>query len=166
MLFTGPRPRAEGPIGLRPLTDVGGRAYRGGMATTLPASHADLLDRPLFAHLATVRPDGGPQSSVMWFSWDGEFLRFTHTSTRQKYRNIAHEPRVAVSIADPENPYRYVEIRGVVVDVTPDDAEASFYQSLQQRYATVYPITDADVRVVVTVRPERYVTVSGGAVTS
>lgn len=51
---------------------------------TLPASHKDLLDRALFAHLATVRPDGGPQSSAMWFAWDGERVRFSHTSTRQK----------------------------------------------------------------------------------
>lgn len=135
------------------------------MATTLPESHADLLERPLFAHLATVRPDGGPQSSVMWFDWDGDVLRFTHTSTRQKYRNVTHEPRVAVSIADPDDGYRYVELRGRVVDISPDAADASFYRSLQERYGNVYPIDDADVRVVVTVRPEHWTTVGGGAVT-
>ncbi|WP_282945809.1 PPOX class F420-dependent oxidoreductase [Cellulomonas endometrii] len=99
--------------------------------STLPAGHADLLERPLFAHLATVRPDGSPQSSVMWFVWDGEVLRFTHTSTRQKFRNIQHEPRVALSVADPDDEYRYLEIRGTVESVEQDDAEASFYRSLQ-----------------------------------
>lgn len=134
------------------------------MATSLPPDYADLLERPLFAHLATVRPDGSPQSSVMWFSWDGELIRFTHTSTRQKYRNIEHDPRVALSIADPDDPYRYLEIRGTVVDIAHDDAEASFYRELQERYSNVYPIDDAPVRVVLAVRPEHFVAVGGGAV--
>jgi len=138
--------------------------YRGRMPTTLPASHADLLDRPLFAHLATIRPDGSPQSSVMWFAWDGELLRFTHTSTRQKFKNLEHEPRVALSIADPDDEYRFLEVRGTVESITPDDADASFYHSLQVRYGNEYPIPDADVRVVVAVRPERFVAVSGGGV--
>ena len=110
----------------------------------LPASHADLLDRPLFAHLATVAPDGSPHSSVMWFVWDGEVLRFTHTSTRQKFKNLQNEPRVAISIHDPENPYRSLEVRGAVVDTVPDDEVASFYKSLQKRYGQDYEITDAD----------------------
>src|SRR3954469_7191352 len=69
--------------------------------TELPASHADLLERPTFAHLATVAPDGSPHTSVMWFVWDGEVLRFTHTSTRQKHKKIPHEPRVATPTAPP-----------------------------------------------------------------
>ncbi|VTR77868.1 PPOX class F420-dependent oxidoreductase [Cellulomonas hominis] len=132
--------------------------------STLPAGYADLLERPLFAHLATVRPDGSPQSSVMWFVWDGEVLRFTHTSTRQKFRNIQHEPRVALSVADPDDEYRYLEIRGTVESVEQDDAEASFYRSLQERYGNVYDITDAEVRVIITVRPRTFTAVGGGAV--
>jgi PPOX class probable F420-dependent enzyme len=124
----------------------------------LPASHADLLERPLFAHLATVAPDGAPHSSVMWFAWDGEVLRFTHTSTRQKFKNLQHEPRVAVSIHDPEDPYRSLEVRGTVVETVPDDEVASFYKSLQGRYGQDYEITDADRRVILTVRPSTYVT--------
>lgn len=134
------------------------------MSLPPPAEFADLLTRPLFAHLATVRPDGSPQSSVMWFDWDGEVLRFTHTSTRQKYRNIKHEPRVALSIVDPANPYRYIEVRGQVTSVVPDDEHASFYRGLQERYGNIYPIPDAPVRVVITVTPDHYVTVSGGGV--
>lgn len=125
--------------------------------TTLPESHADLLTRPAFAHLATIRPDGSPQSNVMWFEWDGELLRFTHTSTRQKYKNLQAEPRVAVSIADPDNNYRYVEIRGTVESITEDDAQASFYRHLQERYDSIYPINDAAVRVIIAVRPTAFV---------
>jgi PPOX class probable F420-dependent enzyme len=126
-----------------------------------PADYGDLLERPLFSHLATVRPDGSPQSSVMWFVWDGEVLRFTHTSARQKYRNLEHEPRVAVSIADPDDQYRFLEVRGRVTSIEPDPGGA-FYKELQHRYGKDYPIHDADVRVVVTVEPEDFVAVRGG----
>jgi PPOX class probable F420-dependent enzyme len=128
-----------------------------------PASHTDLLDRPIFAHLATVRPDGSPQSSVMWFAWDGSRIRLTHTSTRQKFANLAHEPRVALSIADPDDQYRFLEIRGTV-EKTEDDPGGEFYRSLQHRYGMDYPITDADVRVIITIRPDRYVAVRSGGV--
>jgi PPOX class probable F420-dependent enzyme len=123
---------------------------------TLPESHANLLDRPTFAHLATVRPDGSPQSNVMWFVWDGQRIRMTHTKARQKYRNLAREPRLAISIADPDNPYRFLEVRGVLESVEDDDEQASFYQSLQRRYGQSYPITDAPVRVILTIRPTTF----------
>jgi PPOX class probable F420-dependent enzyme len=129
----------------------------------VPASHADLLDKPTFAHLATVRPDGSPQSSVMWFAWSDSRIRMTHTSTRQKFANLSHEPRVALSIADPDDQYRFLEIRGTVEKIE-DDPGAEFYRSLQRRYGLDYPINDADVRVIITIRPDRFVAVSGGSV--
>jgi PPOX class probable F420-dependent enzyme len=129
-----------------------------------PESHADLLQRPLFAHLATVRPDGSPQSSVMWFAWDGSRIRMTHTKTRQKFANLEHQPRVALSIADPDDQYRFLEIRGTVEDITDEDTGAPFYKSLQHRYGMDYPVNDANVRVVITIRPDRYVAVAGGEV--
>lgn len=127
-------------------------------SSELPASHADLLERPTFAHLATVAPDGSPHTSVMWFDWDGEVLRFTHTTTRQKFKNLQAEPRVAISIHDPDNPYRALEVRGTVESTVPDDEVASFYKSLQARYGEDYEITDAPKRVILTVRPTSYVT--------
>jgi PPOX class probable F420-dependent enzyme len=124
---------------------------------TLPDSHRDLLERPTFAHLATVHPDGSPQSSVMWFDWDGSRLRLTHTKTRQKFANIQHEPRVALSIADPDNNYRFIEVRGIVETIEDDDATTSFYRSLQSRYGQSYEITDAAVRVVLTIKPLTFI---------
>jgi PPOX class probable F420-dependent enzyme len=129
---------------------------------TVPSSHQYLLEQANFAHLATVRPDGAPQTSVMWFVWDGERARFTHTTGRQKFRNFAHEPRVSFSVADPENPYRFLEVRGEVESIVPDVGGAAFYRSLQDRYGQSYPVTDADQRVIVTVRPTRFVAVDGG----
>jgi PPOX class probable F420-dependent enzyme len=99
----------------------------------VPAELLDLLERPLFAHLATVRPDGSPQVNPMWFSWDGSIIRFTHTDERQKFRNIAANPHVAISIQDPDDPYRYLEVRGVVEKITPDP-EGAFYRELAVRY--------------------------------
>ena len=131
-----------------------------------PESHADLLEKPTFAHLATIRPDGSPQSSVMWFAWDGDKIRMTHTKTRQKFRNLADDPRLALSITDPDDPYRFLEVRGVLESIEDDEAGAPFYQSLQKRYGMTYPIKDADVRVILTIRPEKFVAVEGGSVVS
>ena len=116
------------------------------MSAALPQSHADLLERPLFAHLATIRPDGSPQSSVMWFAWDGQRARFSHTSNRQKYRNLLADGRVSFHVQDPDNAYRTLEVRGRVesMDADPD---AAFYRSLQRRYGSEgVPVLDAEVR--------------------
>jgi PPOX class probable F420-dependent enzyme len=129
----------------------------------VPAGHADLLEKPTFAHLATVHPDGSPQSSVMWFGWDGARIRMTHTRTRQKFANLGREPRVALSIADPDDEYRFLEIRGTVETIE-DDPGGEFYRSLQHRYGMDYPVPDADVRVIITIRPDRYVAVRGGSI--
>jgi PPOX class probable F420-dependent enzyme len=131
---------------------------------TVPESHADLLERPLFAHLATVRPDGAPQSSVMWFDWDGSRLRITHTKRRQKFANLEQDPRLSFSIADPTDGYRSLEVRGVVEAVADDDEQATFYKGLQHRYGMDYEIRDAPVRVVMTIRPTKFVATEGGGI--
>ena len=89
----------------------------------------------------------------MWFAWDGERLRITHTKTRQKFANLAEDPRLALSIADPDDGYRSLEVRGVVESVEDDDDRASFYKGLQHRYGQDYEVTDTDVRVIMTIRP-------------
>jgi PPOX class probable F420-dependent enzyme len=121
---------------------------------TIPEGYEALLERPLYGHLATVRPDGSPQVNAMWFAWDGERLRFTHTTKRQKYRNIEANPRVAMSVIDPDNPYRFLEVRGVVEEIVPDPT-GDFYLSLNDRYdgpLTEAPPDKAD-RVILVVRP-------------
>jgi PPOX class probable F420-dependent enzyme len=121
----------------------------------IPDEYADLLTRPLFGHLATVRPDGTPQANPMWFSWDGTHLRFTNTTRRQKYRNVTAEPRIAMSVHDPDRPYRYLEVRGRVERIEPDP-EAAFVAELAERYGLELdgPPGDATDRVVFVVRPE------------
>ena len=92
-----------------------------------------ILKSKAFAHLATIGPNGEPQSSVMWFLWDGEHIKFTHTTNRQKYRNIKRDPRVAISIADTDNPYTYAEFRGVVERIE-EDPDGAFYNTLAKHY--------------------------------
>jgi PPOX class probable F420-dependent enzyme len=115
----------------------------------------DLLERPLFADLATIREDGTPQVNPMWYAWDGEFIKFTHTNYRKKFKNITANPAVALSIIDQANPYRYVEIRGVVDHIDPDPTGA-FYVELAKRYDAPFGTDapkDAADRVIIYVRP-------------
>jgi PPOX class probable F420-dependent enzyme len=100
--------------------------------TTYPASHKDILDAPGFAHLATLGPDGAPQSSPVWYEWTGSELLISHTKNRQKYRNIRRDARVALSILDPDDPYRYLEVRGTVELI--DDPEAELIHTLAKKY--------------------------------
>lgn len=99
----------------------------------IPDSHKDLLERPLYCHLATVSAAGRPQANPMWFIWDGQSLRFTHTNTRRKYRQLQENPHLAISIVDPDNPARYLEVRATV-DSIDDDFTGSLYVELSQRY--------------------------------
>jgi PPOX class probable F420-dependent enzyme len=122
-------------------------------AQVIPESLADLLERPLYAHLATVRPDGAPQVNPTWFRFDGEHLWLTTTTRRQKNRNWQVQPAVALSIADPDRPSRYLEIRGRVERIVPDPAGAEFVR-LAERYGMPQgPPSDAADRIAVAIRP-------------
>jgi PPOX class probable F420-dependent enzyme len=123
-----------------------------------PEPYLDLLQRPLFAALATVTPDGSPLVNPMWFAWDNHagVLKLTHTNERHNFRNLQKNPRVALSVTDPDNQYRYIQIRGVV-DRVEADPTGTFYQSLQQRYrGHTSDVKDADVRVILTIRPTAF----------
>ncbi|MBO2449277.1 PPOX class F420-dependent oxidoreductase [Actinomadura barringtoniae] len=120
----------------------------------IPESHEDLLIRPLFVHLATIGPNGAPQVQPIWQIWDGEVLRFTTTTDRQKHRNVVADPHVSISVNDPDKPYRYLEIRGLVESIE-QDPEGNFFDVLAQRYGLEYqrPVGDKDSRVILVVRP-------------
>jgi len=92
-----------------------------------------ILHSKEFAHLATIGADGAPQSSPMWFLWDGEYIKFTTTPNRRKYQNIQRDPRVAVSIIDVDDPYIAAEFRGVVERIE-EDPTGAFYNTLAKHY--------------------------------
>lgn len=123
-----------------------------------PAEYLDLLERPLFAHFATVASDGTPRVNPMWFLWDDArgVLKLTHTNERHNYRNLQRNPDVAFSIADPDNQYRYIQLRGRLSQVD-DDPTGAFYQQLQKRYrGTTSEVKDKNVRVVLTIQPTAF----------
>lgn len=122
----------------------------------IPAQYRDLLESKALMHVATIGPHGEPQVNPVWFGWDGENLLFSQTKGRQKYRNIGREPRIALSIVDPANDGRYLEVRGTVVRVD-DDPDNAFINSMTKKYMgqDVYLWHQpGDERVVVVVRPE------------
>lgn len=121
----------------------------------IPESHADILDKQAFASIATIGPNGEPQNNPVWFGWDGSRIRFSQTTTRQKYRNTRVDRRVSLSILDPDDPYRYLEVRGVVVDVE-DDGDLTFINSMARKYLGLdrYPWHQpTDERIVIVVQP-------------
>ncbi|HCS61483.1 MAG TPA: PPOX class F420-dependent oxidoreductase [Microbacterium sp.] len=99
----------------------------------IPASLIDLLDRPLYGALGTVGRDESAQVSPMWFERDDMTIRFTHTTKRAKYRNLQRNSSMSLMVFDPENPQRYIEVRGHLVEATPDPT-GGFYQRLGRRY--------------------------------
>jgi PPOX class probable F420-dependent enzyme len=126
----------------------------------IPESHADILDKKAFASVATIGPNGEPQNNPVWFGWDGSHIRFSQTTTRQKYRNTRADRRVALSILDPDDPYRYLEIRGVVADVE-DDPDLAFINSMALKYLGLdrYPWHQpGDERIVIVVEPTKTTT--------
>src|SRR5215475_13230825 len=88
------------------------------MAGSIPPKYTDLFQKRAFASLGTLMPDGRPQVTPVWVDYDGEHVLFNSAKGRQKDRNVRRDPRVSLAIVDPENPYRYLEIRGKVVEIT------------------------------------------------
>ena len=123
---------------------------------TIPTEYKDLFDKKAFGDVATIGPDGEPHNSPVWIDFDGQYVKFSQTTNRQKYRNLKRDPRIALSIVDPDDPYRYVEIRGVAERIERDENNA-FINSMAKKYVgkDEYPWHQpGDERVVVFVRPE------------
>lgn len=127
------------------------------MANTIPAAYRELFQKKSFAHLVTLMPDGSPQVSPVWCDTDGTHVLINSARGRQKDRNMERDPRVALSVQDPENPYRYIEVRGRVAEITLDGADAHI-DRLAKRYMGVdeYPLRKpGEVRVIYKILPEK-----------
>jgi len=108
----------------------------------IPDNFLDLFsrDKKAFAHVATVMADGSPQLTPVWFDFDGTHIVINTAAGRVKHKNMQMGSPIAVEISDPENPYRYIQIRGKVVDITEADGDAVI-DSLAKKYMGVdsYP---------------------------
>jgi PPOX class probable F420-dependent enzyme len=125
---------------------------------TIPATHADLLTtKPAFANVATLNPDGSPQVTPVWVDYDGTHVLINTAKGRVKARNLAREPRVALSIADPENAYRYLGIQGRVVEMTENGGDAHI-DKMAKKYLgkDSYPFrAPGEVRLIVKIAPDK-----------
>jgi PPOX class probable F420-dependent enzyme len=92
--------------------------------TKLTEAQANLFRGKNFAHVATIMPDGSPQVSPVWVDYDGTHIIFNTEQHRVKPRNLKRDPRIAISVHDQANPYTYVQVRGRVVDITTEGADA------------------------------------------
>jgi PPOX class probable F420-dependent enzyme len=90
---------------------------------SIPESHLDLFRKKAFANLATLMPNGSPQVTPVWVDYDGRHVLINTAEGRQKDKNLQRDGRVALSILDPENPYRYLEVRGHIAQRTREGAD-------------------------------------------
>ena len=111
------------------------------MAAEIPAAFLDLLtEKKALAHIATLQPDGSPQVTPVWFDYTNGKVRVNTAKGRIKARNMSEGSKVALSIVDPDNAYRYIQIRGTVTRQTTDGA-IGHIDSLAKKYLDkdVYP---------------------------
>jgi PPOX class probable F420-dependent enzyme len=122
----------------------------------IPEQYQDILQKKAFAQLATIMPDGTPQVSPVWFEFDGKNIVINSAKGRVKDRNMRRDARVGLDIVDPDNPYRHLSIRGRVVDITENGADAHI-DKLSKKYIGQdrYPYrASGEVRVIYKIEPE------------
>lgn len=126
------------------------------MSNVMPDKYRDLVQKPAFGFLSTLMPDGEPQVTPVWLEADGDDLLINSAKGRRKDTNMRRDPRVALTISDPDNPYRYMEVRGRVTEITEDGADQQI-DRLAKKYlnADTYPYRQpGEIRVKYRIRPE------------
>ncbi|RDI71210.1 PPOX class F420-dependent oxidoreductase [Halopelagius longus] len=127
----------------------------------IPESHRDIFEKKSFAHFATVMPDGTPHVTPVWVDHeDGEYVLINSARGRQKVRNVESNPKVGVSVVDPDDPYQYVSVRGEAT--LDEDGADEHIDELARRYMDVdeYPYRDGDegARVIIRIPTDTVVT--------
>jgi len=125
----------------------------------IPESHRDLFERPLLAMLATIQPDGSPQVMPMWADLSDGLVRVNTAIGRQKHANMTKDPRVSVLVVDPDDDFRFIEVRGDVVLITADGASEHADKLITDyRGAEHVPTTPrTETRVIVAIQPRRVI---------
>lgn len=126
------------------------------MAEAIPSEFHDLFRKKTYGLLATLMPDGQPQVTPVWVDMMDGLPVFNSSKGRQKDKNIRRDPRVTLCLVDPESPYRYLEIRGKVTEITEEGADAHI-DTLAKRYLNVdkYPYrAPGEVRVLYKIQPD------------
>ncbi len=123
----------------------------------IPEKYLDLFQKKAFGSLGTLMPDGSPQVTPVWVDRDGDTVLVNTAKGRQKDKNIQRDPRVSVTLIDPDNPYRYLEIRGRVVEAT-DKGAKDHIDKMARKYLGVdkYPYAQpGEQRLLLRICPER-----------
>jgi PPOX class probable F420-dependent enzyme len=130
----------------------------------LPDDKLDLFEKPAIATIATMLPNGQPQVTPVWADYDGTHVLVVTRKGTRKHKNVKHDPTVTVTIIDPDDNYRYVEVRGEV-EKMPEEGALEFSDRQAQRYWGVdeYPFERDTPRVLFHIRPERVVAPSVGS---
>lgn len=131
------------------------------MTNTIPESYLDLFQKKSIAYLAIHLKGGDVMVNPVWCAWDGEHVTLNSVQGRVKDKVMRKNPQVTVCITDPSNPFRYVEVRGKVVEITTDGADEHI-NHLSERYmgVTPYPYRKpGDVRVIYRIQPSKVVAV-------
>jgi PPOX class probable F420-dependent enzyme len=127
------------------------------MSQVIPEAYLDLFEKQAFANLGTLMKDGSPQVTPVWVDYDGKHVRINSAKGRVKDKNMRRDPRVSLSLQDPANPYRYLEVRGRVVEITEKGAD-DHINKLSKKYLgnPVYPFRKpGEVRVTYVIEPEK-----------
>lgn len=133
------------------------------MSTQIPEEAHNLLDEANFGHVVTLMPDGLPQTTPVWIDRDGDVPMFNTARGRVKAENLARDPRVAVSVHDKENPYRYLQVQGKA-ELVEEGAEGHI-DALAKKYMGVdtYPLRQqGEQRVIVRILPDNVSYSRGG----
>ncbi len=131
------------------------------MSSQIPDSHRDLLDGPIIAALATLMPNGDPQVTPVWCSYDGTHIIVNATIERQKAKNMAERPRVTIMVFDPQDQFRWLEVRGVVEEITAEGGGESMnelsllYTGKPRRYGIEVPPREVSERLLYKIAPTR-----------
>jgi len=124
----------------------------------IPEQYADLLqdERRVYASLATTMKDGSPQVTLVWFNTDGTHILVNSASGRTKDKNMRQRPKVALLLVDPQNPYRFIQIRGMVTEVTEIGAREHIdVLNMKYRGEPTYPGSLDEKRIIFKITPER-----------
>jgi PPOX class probable F420-dependent enzyme len=127
------------------------------MSAEIPEKYTDLFEKQAFGNLGTLMPDGSPQVTPVWVDYDGTHVRVNSAKGRVKDKNMRRDARVSISLQDPANPYRYLEVRGKVVEITENGAD-DHINKLSKKYLgnPVYPFRQpGEVRVLYKIEPQK-----------
>ena len=130
------------------------------MTEKIPENYLDLFKKRAFAHLGTIMPDGQIQVNPVWVDYDGECVLVNTSRGRQKDCNMQSRPQVTIEIQDPDNPYRYMEIRGQVAEAVEEGA-LEHINKLAKKYTgsdNYQNLKPGEVRVIYKIKPERVLT--------